>query len=224
MIVHITRHGQVDQKTDHPVGDPYLSDLGQEQARLLGTRLKQMGFTGTVHSSPFYRTMETAQIVAEVCDTAVTPAAEMREYVIREGQMDRFEGATLETLLGIYSRLVDSDTFPYPWWTSEIETDEDIETRVAPLIERVTEVDEDVLLVGHGASVEGAHRVILKRITPEIEDHGGICWNCVLSSFRFDNGFAVIRVMDTDHLPPEAITANAKNREEYLREMEKGRQ
>ena len=53
MILHVTRHGQVDQATDHPVGDPYLSEVGCEQARLLGERLKGQGSMGRFTAHPF---------------------------------------------------------------------------------------------------------------------------------------------------------------------------
>ena len=46
MIVHITRHAQVNppalakgEDPDYPRGDPPISDLGRAQARLLGQRL-----------------------------------------------------------------------------------------------------------------------------------------------------------------------------------------
>lgn len=217
MIIHVTRHGQVDQATDHPVGDPYLSEVGREQARLLGVRLEALGFSGSIHSSPYFRTVETAQIVAEVVDVDVIPAAEVREYVIREGQVDGFRGATAEDLSDRYSRVGGKVELDYPWWTSEIETHEDIEARVAPLIDTVVAGKKDVLLVGHGASVDGVHRTILKKHAPEHLDHGRNGWNCVLSSFRFEP-FEVINLLVTDHLPDDLVTSNAKSREEFLRE------
>ena len=222
MILHVTRHGQVDQATDHPVGDPYLSEVGCEQARLLGERLKGQGFNGSIYSSPFLRTVETAQIVAEVVDAEVIPAAEIREYVIREGQMDQFRGATAVELRDRYSRVPDSSELEYPWWTSEIETDDDIEARVSPLINEAVAGNMDALLVGHGASVGGVHRHILKRHAPDRLNHGLRGWNCVLSSFGF-GPFEIVRLLDTDHLPDDLVTSNAQTREEVLKEFAEGR-
>jgi broad specificity phosphatase PhoE len=218
MNLHVTRHGQVDQKTQHPVGDPYLSDLGREQARKLGERLKDLGFRGTVYSSPFLRTVETANIVAEVVDAPVVPAAPMREYVIREGQMVGFRGATVAELKDLHSKVVKPSEFVYPWWTDAIETPEDIEARVEPLIEEVVKDEEDALLVGHGASVGGVHRYILKKHAPDQMGHGQYDWNCILSSFAFGGKVEVVRIMDTEHLPEEMITANAKSKAEVLEE------
>ena len=84
------------------------------QAELLGRALKEQGFDGTVYSSPYFRAIETAQIIADVTDSAVLPTLEMREYVIREDQMDNFSGATMEELSTAYTRVTEADTFHYP--------------------------------------------------------------------------------------------------------------
>ncbi len=220
MTLHLTRHGQVDQKTDHPVGDPHLSPLGREQARLLGERLRALGFSGRIFSSPYMRTIETANIVAEVAAVPVIPAPEMREYVMRDDQMDSFKGLTLSELADRYSHVDRSASFVYPWWTSEIETAEVIEERVSPLVDRVSGGSEDALLVGHGASVGGVHGYILKENAPDRLGSGRPGWNCVLSSFDFTDSFEVIRLLDTEHLPDDMVTSNAKTRAEILKEKE----
>jgi broad specificity phosphatase PhoE len=218
MTLHLTRHGQVDQKTDHPVGDPHLSPLGREQARLLGERLRALGFSGRIFSSPYMRTIETANIVAEVAGASVIPAPEMREYVIRDDQMDSFKGLTLSELADRYSRVDGDMAFDYPWWTSEIETQEIIEARVKPLVDRVSKSGEDALLVGHGASVGGVHGYILGKHAPDRLGSGEPGWNCVLSSFQFEEEFKLIRLLDTEHLPEDHVTSNAKTRAEVLKE------
>ena len=218
MILHVTRHCQTDtQKADTP-GDPPLSDLGRQQAAMLGRRLANLGFRGPIYSSPYYRTIETAHIIAEIVDTTVIPAAAMREYFIREGQLDGFQGATNEELQTTYPRVQINPDFPYPWWTTEIESREMVEARVAPLIDRLTKGNTDALLVGHGASVGGVHDHVFHHNAPDQINHGKRGWNCILSSFQFALVFNVLRIMDTAHLPPEAITANAKTRDEVLRE------
>ncbi|NKB68861.1 MAG: hypothetical protein GKR89_17485 [Candidatus Latescibacteria bacterium] len=218
MQLHITRHGQTDVNSDHPPGDPHLTSLGHRQAKLLGRALKEHGFAGTIYSSPYLRTVETAQGIAAVTGAKVLLAAEMREYVIRENQMDDFTGATQEALVAAYPPLQPTENFPYPWWTDTIETDADIEARVAPLIDRVAGGQDDALLVGHGASVQGVHRYILRRRAPDQLDHGGICWNCCLSSFALGPDFKTLRLMDVAHLPDEAITSNTRPRAEVLAE------
>jgi len=218
MILHVTRHGQVDLATDHPVGDSSLSTLGREQAGRLGEKLKEEGFSGSIFSSPYLRTVETAQIIADVVGGRVIPAPAMREYVIREDQVDAFRGATAKQLKELYSRVEDWAAMDYPWWTSEVESPEDIEARVAPLVDETSAGETDALLVGHGASIAGVHRYILNARAPEISDQGKHGWNCVLSSFKFGSTFEVVRFLETDHLPEKLVTSNAKSRAEVLKE------
>ena len=141
MTLPVTHHGQTDSQRDHPVGDPYLSDLGKKQAGLLGHALKEHGFDGMIYSSPYFRTMATAQIIAEVTDSVVLPTPEMRECVIRDDQMEHFHGATMGELSATYIRVTGENPFTYPWWTREIETEEGIEARVSPLVDRVARME-----------------------------------------------------------------------------------
>jgi len=218
MILHITRHGQTSTKKIRQPADPDLSDLGRKQARLLGQRLKDQNFQGPIYSSPYWRTIETANEIAEVLDTVIIPTAEMREYFIRENQLAGFQGATPADLQATYPRVQTNPTFPYPWWTTQIESNDMVEARVAPLINTLVNHQTDALLVGHGASVTGAHRYILRHHAPDQLNHGQRSWNCILSSFQFTPTFKTINLMSTDHLPNEAITNNAKSREQVLQE------
>jgi len=220
VILHVTRHGQTDVRSDHPPGDPRLTEVGRKQAELLGRRLKDDGFRGIIYSSPYLRTTETAQVIADVTHSVILPAHEMREYVIREHQMDDFKGATLSDLTGAYSSVQDVRGLPTPWWTTGIETDEDIEARVRPLIEEVSQLGEDALLVGHGASVAGVHRHVLGTYAPNHIPEDQVGWNCMLSSFRLSPRFEIIEIMDVSHLPDDHVTNNAKSREEVLAERE----
>jgi broad specificity phosphatase PhoE len=214
MILHVTRHGQTSKDKSHQPEDPYLSELGRKQAQ----RLKDLNFQGPIYSSPYLRTIETADVIAEVLDTVIIPTAAMREYFIRENQLAGFQGATVADLQTTYSRVQTPPDFPYPWWTTQIESNDMIEARVAPLINTLTDGASDALLVGHGASVTGVHRYVLRNHAPEHANHGKRGWNCVLSSFQFTPQFKIIHLLDTDHLPDDVITNNAKSRAQVLQE------
>lgn len=220
MILHVTRHGQTDVKSDHPPGDPHLTGLGRRQAEKLGLALRETGFAGQIYSSPYFRTMETAQVVAEATGTYVTPTAEMREYVIRENQMDRFSGATQAELAAAYDRVREGDGFPYPWWTTHIESDEDVAARVAPAVARAVAGGVDALLVGHGASALGVHHHLLGDHDAGRERHGDVGWNCFLSSFEMTPRLRVLRLKDFGHLPDDMVTSNALTRAEVLAEYD----
>ena len=59
----ITRHSQIPDGSSYdgghlfPAGETLISELGEEQARLVGIRLKNMNFSGVILSSPFVRTL-----------------------------------------------------------------------------------------------------------------------------------------------------------------------
>ena len=86
MTVYITRHGQISNESgylgdvNYPKGDMPLSEMGREQARLLGKRLKAVGFCGKIFTSPYMRTRETASIIAEqVGAEQIIPLPELSE-------------------------------------------------------------------------------------------------------------------------------------------------
>ncbi|HIC67986.1 MAG TPA: histidine phosphatase family protein [Candidatus Latescibacteria bacterium] len=225
MIIHITRHGQVDppalakgEDPDYPRGDAPISDLGRTQARLLGQRLRELGFSGVIHSSPYRRTIETAHIISEIIDVAVVPSAPMREVVMSETQMDGFRGATIDELHSSFSRVDSAAHCFYPWWTSRVESPDDVEARVAPFVDQVAADGIDALLVGHGASTGGAIRHIMRHGTPDGLPHDDPGWNCALTSFRMPPNFTAIRLMDVSHLPGEWVTSNVRTRDQILAE------
>ena len=72
MKIYVTRHGQIDLNAEYhggnallPVGEVLLSELGREQATLLGKKLCKLGFAGKIYASPLLRTMETAELIAK---------------------------------------------------------------------------------------------------------------------------------------------------------------
>ena len=85
MRIFETRHGQVLPKRYYqdnpsfPVGDMPLSELGEEQARLVGKRLKELHFNGVIYSSPYARTLKTADIIAGEVGSRVIPLVCLRE-------------------------------------------------------------------------------------------------------------------------------------------------
>lgn len=221
MILHITRHGHVfpaepgeSENTDYRRGDPSLSRLGREQALLLGKRLRKLGFDGRIYSSPYRRSIETAQIIAEVVDTEVAPEARFREYVNLEDDMTGFRGATGHELRAEFSRVRVGTQFPDLWWTSTAETGEDVEARVASLVDELADASSDALLVGHGATLGGATRHVLRNFAPARLNTQPPGWNCALTSFQMSPVFQVIQLADTAHLPPEAVTSNTRTRAE----------
>ena len=221
MILHITRHGQpaigdLPPATDHeyPPGDPVLSVLGRQQAAWLGERLARTSFRGPIFSSPYRRTLETGAVIAEAIGAEVIPEAAFQEYVPRPGTPN-FEGLTSEQICALFPRVRRCEALPYPWFVSGPETQVEVRARVRPFLEALlTSHREEVLLVGHGASV---HAGIAELIGPErsTDDNAPVNWNCSLTTIEVGRGLPprCIRLFDTEHVPAGSVTSNAMYRD-----------
>jgi hypothetical protein len=73
-LVYLVQHGE---KEPLP-GDPGLTRRGQEQARLVGRRLRGLGISA-LYSSPMRRARETAEGIASVTGLTVEFDARLRE-------------------------------------------------------------------------------------------------------------------------------------------------
>lgn len=159
-IVWIARHGnRLDfvnpewfNTADRPY-DPPLSDDGAIQAQELGHRLKSENIAH-IFSSPFLRTVQTANWVAQALDLPIKLEAGLSEWLNPKWMNEKPETLSLEILTKNYPR-IDSG------YTSRIvpkypESNETVMRRTAQTAKQlVEEFSEDLLLVGHGASVLG---------------------------------------------------------------------
>jgi broad specificity phosphatase PhoE len=224
MIIYVTRHGQPDLEQvsweanpDVPLCDPLLTEKGRIQAKYLGKFLKQKNFKGIIISSPYRRTLETAQIVAEQTNSVITIEAAMQEVVTKDG-FPEFEGLNSEEIKQYYNNVSRACEMPYPWFSQGPETLEEVKKRVAPFIARLLESDIEILLVGHGASVHACKEVILKnsfdKNIPEKYN-----WNCSLSSYIFSSSKNLEKfdLFNIKHMPEDIITSNKRL---YSRELQ----
>ncbi len=188
MKLYITRHGQVGLNADYingdatlPRGEMPLSDLGREQATLLGKFLAKRDFHGIILSSPFWRTMETAELIAQETGSVIYLAPWMHEILADPDWVSQYKGTPLEQLREWYPHIAEDATLEIPWWTTKIETTPDVDRRVQAgidaLLEQYKDTDEEILLVGHGASTGSSNRYL--KLKPE-----GFLWNCCL--FLYD--------------------------------------
>jgi len=225
MIRYITRHGQVedyrDQNISHlyPPGDIPLSDLGREQARLLGERLKSMNFHGRIISSPYDRALETANIIARVTDTKITPFALVREIIQSQGHADKFAGMTIEQIREKYDRIDENAELEYPWWhapgiPARVESFDEVRARVRYGLEllELRYPDEELLIVAHGAPSDAAIQVLG---IPEDYRKKTRLFNCSLSVIDPKDSTVPTMYCDTSHLPYEITTSNYLTREEF---------
>ena len=209
MRIFETRHGQVAPKDYYendaslPVGDIALSTLGKEQARLLGKRLKELKFNGVIFSSPYYRTMKTASIIAEELGLNVTPLSCLHEIVSRVDE--NFQGAKAEEIKTNFPCTVENFDLPPRWWGDKVEdlaaVIERVKTGIEPVLSKIPK-ELDVLLVGHAAT-----SVALRHLFGVTENNCGFHWNCHLSLLYSSSGETYAN--ECAHLPEEMWTGNA---------------
>ncbi|MEL6580199.1 MAG: histidine phosphatase family protein [Cyanobacteria bacterium J06621_12] len=134
--------------------DPPLSDDGFIQAAELGQRLKSEKIKH-IFASPFLRTIQTANEVAQVLNLPIKLEAGLGEWHNSEWMTESPEIHPQEFLAQKYP-LIDSgyQSFLLPQYP---ETEADVNERTAATVQQlVSQYQEDILIVGHGASVFGA--------------------------------------------------------------------
>ncbi len=217
MRIFITRHGQIEKaeiinnNPNLPKNDPPISELGKEQAKLLAKEIQRLGFKGKIYSSPFLRTMMTAKYVSKLLNLPIYPCSELREYVPNEECMQGFKGMSLDELKVLFPEIEQDAQLTYPWWKKEIENMEDVKVRVRPFLEQLLKVGEDVLLVGHGASVYATFACLMDMSRQQFSDILPPWYNCSLTQFTYIKGKVIpVCLMGNSHIPTSMLTENGK--------------
>ncbi|MBE7025771.1 MAG: histidine phosphatase family protein [Ruminococcaceae bacterium] len=225
MKLYVTRHGQVTPKVfegsvDFPTGDIPLSETGQTQAACLGHKLRSIGFSGRIISSPYRRTMMTASLAADKRDAPIFPDGALREMFFSDEAGEAFSGMTIEELRRLFPHIAPDALLPYPWWTTKKDTLPGLIQRLSSFWEPIlSSALPEVLVVGHGASVFGSMAFFSERygfgFPKEPEELGDFLatrnLNCNLSCIEIDaNGhLRSARLFATDHLPDSLLTSNS---------------
>ena len=199
-IVWIARHGnRLDfvnpewfNTAERPY-DPPLSEDGIVQAkqlgqRLVGEKIKQ------IFASPFLRTVQTANCVADLLDLPIKLESGLSEWLNPAWMKSQPEKLSLDELHKLFPRIDRSYTSRviahYP------ETSENVLERTAETAKYLTtEFSEDMLLVGHGASVVGTTQGLMGGM-PEV--NATLC--CLVKLLRQEQEWVMELNGDTSHL------------------------
>jgi broad specificity phosphatase PhoE len=173
--------------------DPPLSEDGLIQAKQLGQRLVGEGIKH-IFASPFLRTVQTAFQVAEALDLSIKLEFGLSEWLNPEWMTHDPERMPIELLQEKFPRIDTSYTsrvIPrYP------ETSEMVLQRTAQTAQLLTaEFSEDMLLVGHGASVVGTTQGLVGGI-PEV--NASLC--CLVKLVHQEQKWLMELNGDTSHL------------------------
>ncbi|WP_017324259.1 histidine phosphatase family protein [Synechococcus sp. PCC 7336] len=173
--IWIARHGNRQDFADpdwHKTAlrphDPALSADGVVQAKELGQRLVGEGID-YIFASPFLRTIETAHHVAEALDLPIALEEGLSEFLNPDWFAQRPELLRMETLRQFYPRV--DPTYRARVRAMFPETGEEALARAGQTAQVLaTEFGEDILLIGHGASMLGAAWGLVGG-RPEIQCH-----------------------------------------------------
>lgn len=173
--------------------DPPLSEDGFIQAKQLGQRLKSENICH-IFSSPFLRTIQTANEIAEILDLPLKLEAGLSEWHNLNWMTETPETHPQELLEKQFPRIdwnYDSRVIPsYP------ESEEELYRRTAATARNlIAEFAEDILLVGHGASVLGTTKGLVKG-NPVV--NASLC--CLVKVVHNGNGWEMELNGDVSHL------------------------
>ena len=194
--LYLVRHAQSQGNTgeDLTTGDPDLTDVGCEQARRLGERLKSQR-VDRIYASPLRRTQQTASAIAQASGLHVLTKDDLREVVLGQADYDirllpARERASVARLI-----LTDGtwDAFPGS------EGSEPARKRVRDVIHEIVDdhPGERLVLVSHAAFIQTFVSVILGLS----RDFIFYPFNASITSVRAKNGrFVLWRLNDIAHL------------------------
>ena len=207
-----------------------MSPLGREQAKLLGEKLLSLGFHGRIISSPYYRTLETAEIIADITGSVIVPFAPVRERM-REDEVtvvSEFRGFDIRGIRKLF-RHIDMDVqLEDEWWravdgSAREETQAEVIQRVRDGYKYIDEKykDEELLIVAHAASScalfehlglpsKARERTCDKRLLLRT-----MLFNCSLSVIDSNDDEFVPVYCDSAHIPYEKTTSNFLMREAW---------
>lgn len=137
--IYLIRHGQ---KQPH-AGDPGLTDIGIKQAKQTGEYLSQFPITKIV-SSPFKRTVETAEQIAQVLNI---------KHTLHDALVERMNWSdptvTRQQFLQEWIKATNDREYVPQFGDSSLATGQKIET----LVNEIATEDEHIVLVTHGGAI-----------------------------------------------------------------------
>ena len=131
-------------------------------------------------------------------------------------------GKNIEQLRKEFSSVPKKAMLSYPWWNACKDTKDTVIERVSMFLETLLQSDcEEVLLVGHGATVFGTIFYLNQKFGfgfPEDKDElgeylAGCSLNCALSYIETAKNGNFVRgeFFNTEHLTDEMLTSNPRS-------------
>ena len=208
MKLYLVRHGETEwnkKRIFQGKGDSPLTDIGIEQASLLGDYIKELNISiDEVFSSPLGRAYDTAKLIF--------PEREIKlDWNVAEMGFGSWEGKNIADIQKFEEKNY-HDFFhkadEYKHETHGGESFAEVETRVEEFINMLLEnyKDKTVLLVSHGLLL----KVLLKHVKNESLENfwkSEVFNNTSLSLLNFEKNWEIVYISKLDHLPEELKTS-----------------
>lgn len=208
MKLYLVRHGETEwnkKRIFQGKGDSPLTDIGMEQATLLGDYIKEKGmFIDEIFSSPLGRAYDTAKLIF--------PDREIKtDWNVAEMGFGSWEGKNIGDIQRFEEKNY-HDFFHhaelYKHETHGGESFLEVEKRVEEFLKNLLKDYENktVLLVSHGLLL----KVLLKHVKNETLDKfwkSEVFNNTSLSLIEFDKIWKIDYISKLDHLPEELKTS-----------------
>ncbi len=132
-------------RTDPGIRDPKITDLGRQQAEAASDQLVDQGLTEIV-ASPYYRTLETAEILARNLKLPIRVDPLIGEHAAYTSDL----GSPVSTLRNRWPD-IDFDHLPENWWPDFIEAEHHVDARSRLFRDRVRALEriDHILVVSH---------------------------------------------------------------------------
>ena len=214
-LIYVARHCQAAGKGKgviRPVkGDAGITQLGVQQSRNLGKRLKELKFKGKIYASPYYRTVATACFAAEEAGLKVYPDARVQERCHADGGNMKTGGATLKELRKLFPNQIAPEATLADDWLYKKDEPKNTPAHRIRMAKALDELlaenpDGDIMIVSHAGAVGALGAEMRKRCGEKIK---GSTWNCALYKYAVDDkGKFRFIGYDLTFLPADMITAN----------------
>ncbi len=154
--MYLLRHGQSQfnvtyskTRIDPNIPDPELTDMGREQIRSAAEKLKEKEITNIL-VSPYTRTLQTADIVANILKLPVTIESLVHEHAFFSCDI----GSTASKLSKAWPHL-DFDELNEHWWPDLDETEHQVKLRCQEFQQKMLDLGDwsKTLVVSHWAFI-----------------------------------------------------------------------
>ena len=151
--LYLIRHGQKEEMR----GDPFLTKIGEEQARITAEYLKSSGISA-IYTSPMNRTQQTAEIIAEKIGLEIKTDDRLRERVEFDSKSP-FE--TFEDFMKEWIKTDKDRNYVPVYGDSSVNCGQRIKETIEEVVNN--NINKTILFVTHGGAIGDFLRTVFDK-------------------------------------------------------------